>query len=113
MTDQQKGPELVAASVEAIHIKFIRAHLNSLTPRLKRLLRALLDNPAGLSREQVDHVTPCSNGPEYARQLHERLGLNLVPCERISFTTIDGVSSWYGLYRLTPSDRKKLLAALS
>ncbi len=112
MTDQQKSPELVAASIEANHIKFIRAHFNSLPPRLKRLLRALLDNPDGLPREAADRATPASNSPEYISQLRDRLAL-VIPCERVSFTTTDGVASWYGRYHLTRTDRERLTAALN
>lgn len=111
MTDQKKSPELVAASIEANHIKFIRAHFNSLTPRLKRLLRALLDNPDGLSREAADHATPCSNSPEYVSQLRDRLAL-AIPCEMVPFVTIDGDKSKRGVYHLTQSDRRKLVEAL-
>ena len=112
MTDRQKSPELVAASVEATHIKFIAAHYTQLTPRLKRLLLALLDNPAGLSREDCDRATPCSNSPEYISQLRDRLGL-VIPCERVPFVTTDGDKSKRGVYRLAPTDRRRLTAALS
>jgi hypothetical protein len=112
MTDQQKSLERVAARVEANHIKYIRVHYNALTPRLKRLLRALLDNPAGLSREECDRATPCSNSPEYVSQLRDRLAL-AIPCEHVRFTTADGVASWYGRYYLTRTDRERLTAALS
>ncbi len=110
MADQQNKPVLVATSAES-HIEKPPSDYE-LTPRLKRLARALLDNPAGLSREQVDQVTPCSNGPEYVRQLKYRLGLTL-PTKRITFTTVDGVKSWYGRYYLTPTDQERLTAALS
>lgn len=112
MTDQQKSPELVAASVEANHIKFIRAHYNALTPRLKRLLRALLDNPDGLPREAADRATPASNSPEYVSQLRDRLALT-IPCEMVPFVTIDGDKSKRGVYHLTRADRERLTAALN
>lgn len=112
MTDQQKSPDLVAASVEANHIKFIRAHYSNLTPRLKRLLHALLENSAGLSREECDRATPCSNSPEYISQLRDRLGL-AIPCAMTPFVTIDGDKSKRGVYRLTRIDRERLTAALS
>lgn len=110
MTDQQKAPVLVAASAEG-HIEKSPRNYN-LTPRLKRLARALLDNPAGLSREACDRATPCSNSPEYVSQLRERLAL-AIPCEMVPFVTIDGADSKRGVYHLTRTDRERLTAALS
>lgn len=87
------------------------ANIN-LTPRLTRLLNALDDAAEqGLSREEVDRVIPASNGPEYIRQLKEKLGLE-IPCERVPFTTIDGMRSTRGIYRLTEDDRQRVRALL-
>ena len=78
---------------------------------LKRLLHALLDNPAGLSREQCDRVTPCSNSPEYVRQLRERLNLD-VPCELVPFINTDGEPGKRGIYHLSRSDRDRLNSSI-
>lgn len=106
MTDQQKAPVLVAASAEG-HIETLPNNSTRLTPRLQRLLHALVANPSGLSREDCDRATPCSNSPEYVSQLRERLAL-AIPCELVPFITIDGHKSKRGVYRLTAADRAKL-----
>lgn len=106
MTDQQKAPVLVAASAEG-HIISSPLHSKPLSPRLQRLLRALIANPGGLSREDCDRATPCSNSPEYVSQLRHRLGLEIA-CSRVPFETCDGLKSSYGWYRLTAADRTKL-----
>jgi len=106
MTDQQKAPELVAASAEG-HIESSPHNFTALTPRLQRLLRALIANPDGLSREDCDRATPCSNSPAYVCQLRHRLGLEIA-CTRVPFETCDGLKSTYGWYRLTVADRTKL-----
>ncbi|MFC4878116.1 hypothetical protein [Microbulbifer halophilus] len=91
--------------------------LNSANPiklpsRLERLARAFSASVGGLSREAVDRATPCSNGPEYVRQLRRRLGVR-IPCIRVPFITSDGISSRRGVYRPTDEDRTKLAKALN
>lgn len=84
---------------------------HSIPPRMMRLALALLENPAGVPREVADKIAPASNGPHYIGRLRSRLGLE-IPCERVNCTTKDGEASWYGVYSLTPSDRRILLEAL-
>jgi len=79
---------------------------------MMRLALALLECPAGISREVADEIAPASNGPHYIGRLRTRLGLE-IPCERVNCTTKDGEASWYGLYSLTPSDRLKLRELLA
>lgn len=86
-----------------------RTHSIKLSPRLERLAKALLIGP--VTREEADHIAPASNSPQYIAVLRSRLGLSL-PCERVPFTTKDGLSSWYGRYHATASDRDKLRFAL-
>src|SRR5690625_875070 len=81
----------------------------TLPPRVERLARSLLKAP--LSREQADRIAPASNGPHYIGLLRDRLQLE-IPCDRVDFITRDGEASWYGVYRLTPKDRQKLLEVL-
>lgn len=81
----------------------------TLPPRVERLARSLLKAP--LSREQADRIAPASNGPHYIGLLRDRLQLE-IPCDRVDFITRDGEASWYGVYRLTPKDRQKLLEIL-
>ncbi|KJU80829.1 hypothetical protein N619_03315 [Ectopseudomonas oleovorans] len=80
-----------------------------LTPRLQRLLRALVANPNGLSREECDSATPCSNSPQYIAILRQRCNLT-IPCHRHKFVTIDGLHGAYGVYQLTAGDMTKLAA---
>jgi hypothetical protein len=82
-----------------------------LTPRLERLLRALLADPNGISREQADRTIPASNSPEYIRQLRRRLCLE-IPCVMVRFVTTDWTESKRGIYRLTEEDRQQLEAFL-
>ena len=84
---------------------------HTMPPRMMRLALALLSAPAGVPRESADKIAPASNGPHYIGQLRHRLALE-IPCERVSFVTKDGLPSWYGLYRLTPDDRRKLREVL-
>lgn len=111
MTRPTKTPELVTASVEGLQQSIKHLNYKTLTPRLKRLLRALLDSPSGLAREECDRATPCSNSPEYIRQLRERHGLE-IPCELVSFTNVDGEPSRRGVYRLTWADVDRIRDAM-
>lgn len=88
-----------------------QTNTTKLTPRLKRLLVALLADKSGLTREEADRAIPASNAPEYIRQLKERLGLE-IPCERIPFTTVDGYHGKRGVYYLTDADRQRVKAFL-
>lgn len=85
---------------------------HSIPPRMMRLALALLEYPAGIPREVADKIAPASNGPHYIGQLRNRLGLE-IPCERVGCTTKDGEASWFGVYSLTPSDRRKLREVLA
>lgn len=75
-----------------------------LSPRMQRLLKALLHQPQS-SRELVDAI-PANNPPAYIERLRNSLGFE-IHREKVAFTTIDRRSSWYVLYALTESDRKK------
>lgn len=107
MTDQTKTPGPAATDSEGSKQNITPLNYKLLTPRLKRLLAALMAADAGLPRETCDRVTPCSNSPEYISQLRERLALD-IPCTMVPFTTIDGQNSHYGLYQLTGEDRARL-----
>lgn len=75
-----------------------------LSPRLARLLTALLKKPRTV-RQLIDEI-PTNNPAEYASILRRRFGLT-IPCEHKRFITIDGRRSWYGIYRLTVKDKQK------
>ena len=78
-------------------------------PRQLRALAVLLRRP--LSREALDHIAGCSNGPELVAELRRR-GLE-VPCERIRFIDRDGFACRPGVYSLTIADRRKVHAWLA
>ena len=78
-------------------------------PRQLRALAVLLRRP--VSREELDHIAGCSNGPELVAELRRR-GLN-VPCERIRFIDRDGFTCRPGVYSLTIADRRMVYAWLA
>jgi hypothetical protein len=101
MDKKKATPERAALNTHAHPIK--------LSPRQERLARALLHGP--ITREQADRLIPCSNAPEYIRQLRHKLAL-VLPCELVPFVTKDGEKSSYGRYYATEKDREKLAEAL-
>jgi hypothetical protein len=111
MTTQQKTPGTGGNQSEGLLQHITPTQHKVLTPRLKRLVRALLGARNGLPREAADRVTPCSNSPEYVRQLRERLSLD-IPCELVSFINIDGETGKRGIYHLSHIDRDRLSHAL-
>lgn len=70
-------------------------------PRHLRVLQVLLARP--LTREQLDKVAGCSNGPDLVNDLRRR-GLK-IPCERIHFIDRDGRPCRPGVYSLLATDR--------
>lgn len=83
--------------------------MKAITPREKRAIRALLNNP--IMRENLDSIAGCSNGPELVAGLR-RKGLE-IPCERVERFDKDGNSCWPGRYSFTPEDRPLARALLS
>lgn len=81
------------------------ANLTISSPRLRRLAWALLERPRTV--RELCLIVPSNNAAEYVRQLRSEYGLT-IPCEHISFVTIDGNMSWYGKYSLTEGDRERL-----
>ena len=86
-----------------------RKFIGTDNPRQLRALAVLLRRP--LSREALDHIAGCSNGPELVAELRRR-GLD-VPCERIRFIDRDGCPCRPGVYSLTIADRRKVQAWLA
>ena len=73
-------------------------------PRHLRVIPALLRRP--ISRQELDSVAGCANGPALIQELREH---NLiVPCVRIEVIDRDGRKCRPGVYSLTASDRRKL-----
>lgn len=73
-------------------------------PRHLRAITALLRRP--LSRENLDSVAGCSNGPALVDDLRDK-GLE-IPCERITFIDRDGKPCRPGVYHFTEADRRKV-----
>jgi hypothetical protein len=80
-------------------------------PRHLRFLAVLLRRP--VSREDLDHIAGCSNGPELVAELRRRgLGKEHLPCERIRFVDRDGYTCRPGVYSLTIAGRRMIYAWL-
>ncbi len=78
-------------------------------PRHLRALAVLLRRP--ISREQLDSIAGCSNGPELVAELRRRgLGDDHLPCERINFIDRDGNVCRPGVYSLTEQGRRMVYA---
>lgn len=74
-------------------------------PRHLRVISALLRRP--ISREELDSVAGCSNGPDLVAELRSR-GLPMedcLVCERIKFIDRDGNICRPGVYSLTEKGR--------
>jgi hypothetical protein len=75
-------------------------------PRHLRVLAILLHRP--ISRQQLDNIAGCANGPALVSDLRD-LGLTIL-CERIRFIDRDGNICRPGVYSLTIADRRKVHA---
>lgn len=99
----KKNPQTVAAGKG--HSK---THAPKFTgtsnPRHLRAITALLRRP--LSRENLDTVAGCSNGPALVAELRS-FGL-AIPCQRIKVIDRDGKVCRPGVYSLTDADRRKV-----
>jgi hypothetical protein len=81
-------------------------------PRHLRAIAALLRRP--ISRQELDSVAGCANGPELIAELRRRgLGANHLPCERIKFIDRDGNLCRPGVYSLTAIGRRMIHAWLA
>ena len=72
-----------------------------------RALAVLLKRP--VSRENLDSIAGCSNGPELIAELRRRGLEGELLCERIDFTDRDGRRCRPGTYSLTPKGRRLVL----
>ena len=81
-------------------------------PRHLRVIAGLLRSPQ--SRESIDSIAGCSNGPELIAELRRR-GLDMhrhLVCQRIKFTDRDGRICRPGVYSLTLQGRRLIFAWL-
>ena len=73
-------------------------------PRALRVISVLMRRP--ISRQELDTVAGCANGPDLASSLRD-LGLTL-DCKRIRFIDRDGRPCNPGVYSFDASDRRKV-----
>ena len=78
-------------------------------PRHLRTIQALMTSP--ITREHLDQIAGCSNGPELIAELRRR-GLE-VPCARTKKKDSDLFDCWPGVYHFTQADRRRVLAWLA
>ena len=97
-------PEGMTSAPEQGNSKASAAFLGTDNLRHLRSIRALTVRPH--TREQLDAVAGCSNGPELVAELRRR-GLE-VPCTRTRQKDRDLFDCYPGVYHFTESDRRKL-----
>ena len=78
-------------------------------PRHLRTIQALMTRP--ITREHLDQIAGCSNGPELVAELRRR-GLEL-PCCRAKKKDRDLFDCWPGVYHFTQADRRRVNAWLA
>ena len=78
-------------------------------PRHLRAIQALMTRPT--TREHLDQIAGCSNGPELMAELRRR-GLE-VRCCRTKKKDRDLFDCWPGVYYFTQADRRKVNAWLA
>ena len=78
-------------------------------PRHLRTIQALMTRP--VTREHLDKIAGCSNGPELIAELRRR-GLH-VPCTRTKKKDRDLFDCWPGVYHFTQTDRRRVLMWLA
>ena len=81
----------------------------TVNPRHLRTIQALMTRP--ITREHLDQIAGCSNGPELVAELRRR-GLE-VPCARTKKKDRDLFDCWPGVYHFTRQDRRRVLAWLA
>ncbi len=83
--------------------------IGTVNPRHLRTIQALMTRP--ITREHLDQIAGCSNGPELIAELRRR-GLE-VPCARTKKKDRDLFDCWPGVYHFTLQDRRRVYAWLS
>jgi hypothetical protein len=78
--------------------------LGTSNPRHLRAIHALRVSPR--TRESLDHIAGCSNGPELVAELRRR-GLD-APCDKVPCIDRDGFEVKRGVYHFTDTDRRKV-----
>jgi len=83
---------------------------DALSPRLVRLLTALLRNPVW--RIDADKIAGTTNAPHYIQELRGILGYEAIDTERVPVVNRDGNTSYVGKYHLLESSRPLALELL-
>lgn len=78
--------------------------LGTSNPRYLRAIHAMRVSPR--TRESLDNIAGCSNGPELVAELRRR-GLE-VPCDKVPCIDRDGFEVKRGIYHFTAADRRKI-----
>lgn len=104
MTAAPKNKPQTVTAGKGLARQHTRQFTGTNNPRCLRVIASL--RRRALSREEVDSIAGCSNGPELVAELRRR-GLEL-PCVRIHFIDRDGRPCRPGVYFLTIADRRKL-----
>jgi hypothetical protein len=86
-----------------------RQFSGSANPRALLILNVLHHRP--VSREALDKIAGCANGPDLVAGLRSRgLGQDHLPCEQIQFVDRDGYTCRPGVYSLTEKGRRMVYA---
>ena len=104
--DEASAPGTGAAIVQ--HSEFF----GTANPRYLRIIQAL--RVRSRSREEIDSIAGASNGPAAIAELRA-LGLptpDCLPCERIPVFDRDGKEVKRGVYCLTPTGQRRVMAWL-
>ena len=76
---------------------------DSLSPRLVRLLTALLRSPVW--RIDADKIAGTTNAPHYVQELRDIMGYEAIDTERVPVVNRDGNTSHVGKYHLRAESR--------
>lgn len=101
-----KTPQLPKGNQSALDTRKFTGTDN---PRHLRVIQAVMTRP--ITREHLDQIAGCSNGPELVAELRRR-GLEM-PCARTKKKDRDLFDCWPGVYHFTPKDRRRVLAWLA
>jgi len=87
-----------------------RRNHDALSPRLVRLLTALLRSPVW--RRDADSLIGTTNAPHYVEELRGMMGYEAIDTERVPVTTRDGETAYVGKYHLRAESRPLALELL-
>lgn len=98
-----------SSALDSVNFTVPSRFTGTTNPRHLRVIQALLTRP--ITREHLDQIGGCSNGPELVAELRRR-GLE-VPCPRTKKKDRDFFDCWPGVYHFTQTDRRRVLAWLA